>query len=418
MGIKKMNSFLSEHKIYKKYAYISDVIKDNNIGNKDIIIGVDANLFCYKYSHSCDNMLIGFYNQILNFLSHGYIPLYIFDGGNFEEKENTLISRNKRKNNLKLKIDMIDECIIDSIENMDEDAFQELLQHKKRMEKNTIKISKEDINKIVELFDLLSIPYIFAQNEAEYLAVLLNEYDIINLFLSDDTDPIASGIKHLIKFNNNMVVYYNFYTCCKELNIDKNQLCDMSILFGNDYIKFKHNLKPCEIYELIHNNYCIENIVDKIYKVGEDDEGDEGDEIDKVDKVDKVDKIYKVDDYSSKVIWNCNDTVIAIINKIRNIYKKSPNNEKEYIFVKNCIIDSNVLVEYWDEFVDILKDNSSNIVSNKVITFKSKIYNFIKNHKLNINNVIKFFKQNVCDITISEIDIMISSLLTCYSSYF
>ena len=36
MGIKKMNSFLNEHKIYKKYAYILDVIKDNNINNENI----------------------------------------------------------------------------------------------------------------------------------------------------------------------------------------------------------------------------------------------------------------------------------------------------------------------------------------------------------------------------------------------
>ena len=380
MGIKKMNSFLNEHKIYKKYAYISDVIKDNNIDNENVIIGIDANLFCYKYSHSCDNILIGFYNQILNFLSHGYIPLYIFDGGNFEEKENTLISRNKRKSNFKSKIDMIDECIINSIENMDEYKFQDLLQYKKKMEKNTIKISKDDINKIVGLFDLLSIPYIFAKNEAEYLAVLLNECNIINLFLSDDTDPIASGIKHLIKFNNNMVVYYNYYKCCKELNIDKNQLCDISILFGNDYIKFKHNLNPEEIYNLIHDNYCIENIIDKI-------------------------------DY------DCDDKVISIINNIRNIYKKSSNNEKEHIFIKNCIMDSNVLVEYWDELINILRtDRDSN--SNKILEYKSKIYNFIRNHKLNINNVIKFFKQNICDITTNEIDIMIVSLVSYYQLHF
>jgi hypothetical protein len=391
MGIKKMNSFLNEHKIYKKYAYISDVIKDNNIDNENVIIGVDANLFCYKYSHSCDNMLIGFYNQILNFLSHGYIPLYIFDGGNFEEKENTLKSRNKRKDNLKSKINIIDDCIIDSIENMDEYAFQELLQYKKRIEKNTIKISKEDINKIIELFDLLTIPYIFAQNEAEYLAVLLNEYNIINFFLSDDTDPIASGIKHLIKFNNNMVVYYNYYKCCKELNIDKNQLCDMSILFGNDYIKFKYNLKPDEIYKLIHDNYCIENIINQ------------NDDINKIN-------------IESTFIDSSNNKIISIINNIRNIYKKSPNNEKDYIFVKKCIIDSNVLVEYWDELLDILHD--SNYDSNKIITYKSKIYNFIKNHKLNINNVIKFFKQNVNNITMGEIDIMIISLINHYKLYF
>ena len=401
MGIKKMNSFLNEHKIYKKYAYISDVIKDNNIDNENVIIGVDANLFCYKYSHSCDNMLIGFYNQILNFLSHGYIPLYIFDGGNLEEKENTLKSRNKRKDNLKSKINMIDDCIIDSIENMDENVFCDLLQHKKRMEKNTIKISKEDINKIVELFDLLTIPYIFAQNEAEYLAVLLNEYNIINFFLSDDTDPIASGIKHLIKFNNNMVVYYNYYRCCKELNIDKNQLCDMSILFGNDYIKFKHNLKPDEIYKLIHDDYCIENIIDK------------NDDINKNKNKIKIESTF---------IDGSDDKVMSIINNIRNNYKKSPNNEKDYIFIKKCIIDSNILIEYWDDLLDILHGSGSgsgsgsiyNNSNNKVISYKSKIYNFIKNHKLNISNVIKFFKQNVNNITTSEIDIMIVSLINHY----
>jgi len=401
MGIKKMNSFLNEHKIYRKYGYISDVIKDNNINNENVIIGIDANLFCYKYSHSCDNMLIGFYNQILNFLSHGYMPLYIFDGGNFEEKENTLMSRNKRKNNLKEKISIIDDCIIDSIDTCNEDAFQELLQYKKQMEKNTIKISKETINKLLELFDLLSIPYIFAQYEAEYLAVLLNEYNIIDFFLSDDTDPIASGIKHLIKFNNNMVIYYNLDICCKELDIDKNQLCDISILFGNDYIKFKHKLTPSEIYNLIHNNYCIENVFDIIYDDCGEGGGREvregGGEVREGGGEEKHNKL------------------IAIINKIRNIYKKSPNNEKEYIFVKDCTVDSNILIEYWDELADILKNTNDGSINNNVTIYKSKIYNFIKNYKLNINNVVKFFKQNVSDIKLSEIEIMVASIVNFYN---
>ena len=49
MGIKKMNTFLNSHNIYKKYAYINDTIIDNNIEKKNIIIGIDGNLFCYKY---------------------------------------------------------------------------------------------------------------------------------------------------------------------------------------------------------------------------------------------------------------------------------------------------------------------------------------------------------------------------------
>jgi len=399
MGIKKMNSFLNNHNIYKKYGYINEMIKDNGLNNDNIIVGVDANLFCYKYSHSCDNMLIGFYNQILNFLSHGYIPLYIFDGGNIEEKEITLMNRNKKKNMLKSKIDMIDECIIDCIENMDEDTFQELLQYKKRMEKNTIKISRNDINKVLELFDLLSIPYIFAQNEAEYLAVLLNEYNIIDFFLSDDTDPIASGIKHLIKFNNNMVIYFDINECYQKLNIDKNQLCDMSILLGNDYIKFKHRLTPDEIYKLLLNNYCIENIIDKINN-------------DYFCSNTNNDNCINEDDCINKRIEN----TMIIVNKIRNIYKNSPNNEKEYIFTKDCVTDGNILIEYWDELVDILKNCVGDCEGdcNKVNSYKIKIYNFIKNYKLNINNVIKFFKQNINDITMTEINIMVISLMNYY----
>lgn len=38
MGIKKMNSFLNNHNIYKKYGYINEMIKDNGLNNDNIII--------------------------------------------------------------------------------------------------------------------------------------------------------------------------------------------------------------------------------------------------------------------------------------------------------------------------------------------------------------------------------------------
>ena len=60
---------------------------------------------------------------------------------------------------------------------------------------------------MLELFDLLNIPYIFSYGEGEYLAVLLNKYNIIDFFLTDDTDPIPAGINKTIKFYNNSVYY-------------------------------------------------------------------------------------------------------------------------------------------------------------------------------------------------------------------
>jgi hypothetical protein len=95
--------------------------------------------------------------------------------------------------------------------------------------KNTIKISTEDIKKILELFDLLNIPYIFSAGEGEYLAVLLNNYKIIDLFLTDETDPIPAGIDYLIKFSNNIVMFLDKKTILDKLDITKEQLCDLSI---------------------------------------------------------------------------------------------------------------------------------------------------------------------------------------------
>ena len=56
-----------------------------------------------------------------------------------------------------------------------------LLVLKKKLEKNSTKINTETILSLLELFDLLNIPYIFSHGEGEYLAVLLNKYNIIDV---------------------------------------------------------------------------------------------------------------------------------------------------------------------------------------------------------------------------------------------
>ena len=87
MGIKKLFTFLNNNKLYECYPYLNNIYDEYNLDKEMSLVGVDANLFCYKYMHSYDNMLIGFFNQILKFLSNKIIPLYIFDGGVLPEKE-------------------------------------------------------------------------------------------------------------------------------------------------------------------------------------------------------------------------------------------------------------------------------------------------------------------------------------------
>ena len=68
MGVKKLNTFLNDNNIYKTYNHLNNLIKEYGQHKNKILIGIDANLFFYKYTHSCKNMLIGFYNQIIKFL--------------------------------------------------------------------------------------------------------------------------------------------------------------------------------------------------------------------------------------------------------------------------------------------------------------------------------------------------------------
>jgi len=385
MGIKKLFTFLDNNKLYKIYPYLTNITNKLNLNKNNILIGIDGNLFCYKYSHSYDNMIIGFFNQILNFLSNGFIPLYIFDGGTIYEKEKTNNLRYHKKYINKLKINILEEKII---ENNDFDKINDdLLAIKKKLEKNSIKIGKKEIEILIELLDLLNIPYIFSHGEGEYLAVLLNKYNIIDMLLTDDTDPIPGGINKIIKFYNNNVYYLNVDDIINKFNITNNQLCDFCILLGSDYGTFNHGFKTNELMDLIIKYNNIETLID------------------------------------NNLI--CNIDIIEI-NKIRNIYYNSYLNEKK-LFINNSdknnsgiiyhqIIDhdnynnySNTMLEYWDQFIEIfnydsLDSNDHDIIIKKSNIFKININNFIRKKKFNTKNIIKFLKNNINDLSKTEID--------------
>lgn len=421
MGIKKLFTFLDNNNLYKKYSYLNDLILDLGINKNKLLVGVDGNLFCYKYIHSYDNMLIGFFNQILKFLSNKIIPIYIFDGGTLQEKENTNLFRYHKKIACKYKLEQIEEQIEEQIINNINDnctdntvypnrtnVKDELLGMKKKLEKNSTMINDSNILTLLELFDLLNIPYLFSYGEGEYLAVMLNKYNIIDFFLTDDTDPLPAGIYKTIKFYNNSVYYLETNQIYQKLNLNPKEFCDFCILLGSDYAIFNHCLKPAELYELILKHKSIEEII------------------------------------SNKAIDCVNESTIDIINKIRNIYYKSDNFERN-LFIRNknlfnpdinsqaspnmlnvditsinLIIDhadisyySNIILEFWDEYIDVISIDVDKLNTSELNTksneFKSKICKYICKSKFNIKNIIKFIKNNINDITQDEIDNMVTS---------
>src|SRR5271166_4045284 len=121
MGVRKLNKFLTNREIIRTYRNIQEFIVElknedrcnNNAHNGKIIIAIDFWLYAHKFLHSSrsDNILLGFWNQIMKFFSCGIIPLYVMDGSVPIEKQEKVEERNKKRLNYKKRIDSINNDI-------------------------------------------------------------------------------------------------------------------------------------------------------------------------------------------------------------------------------------------------------------------------------------------------------------------
>lgn len=401
MGIKKLFTFLDEKELFEKYSYLSDIIKNLKIDKNKFIIGVDANLYCYKYSYSYGNMLIGFYNQILKFYSNNIIPIYIFDGGVLKEKEGTTSYRNKKIINNKNKIEEINKDL-NNMDNIKEINNLEIIKNK--LQKKSIKITNINLKLLLELFDLMNIPFIFSHCEGEYLAVLLNKLNIIDMFLTDDTDPIPGGIKKIVKFYNNCVYYLDCESLLNTLKLTKSEFIDMCILMGNDYNNFFHKIEPKIIYKNILKYKSIENIIENIDDI---DKNNDKVTICNDGKCNNLKSFVKNQEINIDNIEN----IRSIYNNLYNFERESFVNihtENEFNISKITNHDdisnySEIMLEFWNEFIEILKQNDYDdiIKSNK---FKKNINNYVKNSKFNTHKIIKFMRNNINEISDNEIN--------------
>ena len=226
--------------------------------------------------------------------------------------------------------------------------------------KKTIKISNKYILQLIELLELLNIPYIFAHGEGEYLAVLLNNYNIIDYFLTDDTDTIPAGINNIIKFENGKTICLHTNNIYKKLEITKDKFINLCVLMGTDYSCFniKKN-KPNELFDIIQKNDNIEEIYNYF-------------QINKKEFEDVV-NIYK----NVAITEKC-----YLLNDLKDINVNIINNHNLGLF-------STILKVYWDEFLEVLNTNTNSTL------FKTKIIKNIKNNSLNVNNILTFLNTNI-----------------------
>lgn len=211
MGIKNLNKLLNDYDCIKKYDNIIDFLKKTN--KKKLIIGIDTNLYYYKYiKSSLKNPFYGFLIQIKHFYKHNIIPIYILDGKYPKEKD-FLIKKRKLKNNVII-----------------------------------------PYNDLKNFFKIMNIYYIQSFTESDKLLGSLYDRKIIDYCLTDDLDILLHKCDKLISIKKSIIYEYNIITILKNLDLNHKKFIYLCILLGCDYIKPNLNINYDDLLKIIREN--------------------------------------------------------------------------------------------------------------------------------------------------------------------
>lgn len=253
MGVRKLNKFIVSRNLTIYHPTMHDYVESQQHNTKNKVIAIDFWLYAHKFLHSVKytNILLGFWNQIMRFLSCGIVPLYVMDGMIPIEKQDTVDMRNKKRNNIINRIKEIDK---------QKDVFinlNELNEIKEKLKKKVKRIRTSELYNIHRMFDHMGIPYVRANYEADAMCAKLYKEGIIMACLSDDMDMLALGCGSTIKFYQGSIIEYNLAHINRELGITQEQLIDMCIMFGTDYLRHQFHIEGDIIHAMIREHGSI-----------------------------------------------------------------------------------------------------------------------------------------------------------------
>ena len=262
MGIKELGSFLQKN--------CPDAIYDIKLSDKpNTYITVDTSLFMYKFKYSNgENFLVKFVEMINRFKINKITPIFVFDGEPPSEKCDTIESRKEKKNEYKEQLNVLSEKKNNS-ENIEEQ--KQLDEQIKKLNKKIIYVTKENINQLKYLLNILNIPYIHENIEADLISSKLSSSNIVDMVVSEDMDHLTNGTKYLIRdfnVNNNIAKCYDLNMIRTKLGLSHLQFINLCILFGCDYLKRIKGLGTISSFNVINNidSNNIEDILERIKK--------------------------------------------------------------------------------------------------------------------------------------------------------
>jgi len=242
---------------------------------KDKRIAIDTSIFLYKslinvrykgdYLKNNNGKIIshiqGLYYKTNTYLSLGITPIYIFDGKPPIEKSECIHERNKKVQKCKEKM------------NNTQDQTEKM-----NIEKGSIRIKKEYINDLKNLFNLMGVSYIdLVEGEAEAYASELCRIGYVDAVVTEDMDTLAYGCPTLITTckdksikRPDIITTFNFQKIIDDFKMNHDEFIDMCILCGCDYCPTIPKVGPARAIKNIQEYKSIESYLEKCNITGSD----------------------------------------------------------------------------------------------------------------------------------------------------
>ena len=263
MGIKGLTKIINKES--------PDSIKTEQLHNlSGKKVAIDASLFIYKYlmnirsngntlknkNMKCTSHISGIFYKTSLYLSLGITPIYIFDGKPPDEKNNIIKERKEKAYNAKK-----------NIENAN------TIEEKVKLEKQSIRLTKEHIDDIKNLLKLMGVTYLHIDGEAEAIGSELCRINYVDYMITEDMDTMAFGCPKLIRNcldksikRNDVISIIDLNKILNDINIDYDKFIQLCILCGCDYCDNIPKIGQVKALSIIKKYNKIEDFINDKHK--------------------------------------------------------------------------------------------------------------------------------------------------------
>jgi flap endonuclease-1 len=249
MGIKNLNSVIKESTktiTFDKLRYTK--------------IGIDFSLFLYRFIYNNNNPIECFLRQIHLFFRHNILPVYVIDGDAPLEKRTTLEKRAQKRQKM---YDDIARLLEKKMENNSPTTNSRIHSEITKLERRCVIFSQKQIQDLFYFFEILGIPVIRENEEADFILAKLSAANKIDYILSDDSDVLVFGAKKVLKnFNitDEKCQLYILDDILENIGVSFHKFVDICILCGCDYTTKIKNMNCSKSFQLILQYGSIEEV--------------------------------------------------------------------------------------------------------------------------------------------------------------